>query len=100
MYLVLNGFFRALLANIQQALQLGIVKLQNIVLYRFARKSSFIGQGKNTLSIKTVLENLSRYLWCENQQLLPEILEGTNDRRKTTRNFLIGSHLCLLSCAR
>ena len=46
MYLVLKRFFCALLANIQQALQLGIVTLQKIVLYRFARKSSFIGQGK------------------------------------------------------
>ena len=55
-------FFCALLANIQQALQLGIVTLQKIVLCRFSRKSSFIGQGKNTLSIKTVLENPSRYL--------------------------------------
>ena len=62
MYLVLKRFFCARLANIQQALQLGIVTLQKIVLYRFARKSSFIGQGKNTLSIKTVLATLSRYL--------------------------------------
>ena len=86
MYLVLKRFFCLRLANIQQALQLGIVTLQKIVLYRFARKSSFIGQGKNTLSITTVLENLFRYLWYENQQLLPEILGGTNDRRKPTRN--------------
>ena len=100
MYLVLERVFLCvLLANIQQALQ-GIVTLQKIVLYRFARKSSFMGQGKNTLSIKTVLDDLSRYLWYENQQLLPEILGGTNDRRRTTRNFLIGSHLCLLSGAR
>ena len=62
MYLVLERFFfGAFLANIQQVLQ-DIVTLQKIVLYRFARKSSFMGQGKNTLSIKTVLENLSRYL--------------------------------------
>ena len=92
-------FFCALLANIQQAFQ-GIVTLQKIVLYRFETKSSFIGQGKNTLSIKIVLENLSHYLSYENQQLLPEILDGTNDRRRTSRNFPTSSHLCLLSGAR
>ena len=82
MYLVLERVFLCvLLTNIQQALQ-GIVTLQKIVLYRFARKSSFMGQGKNTLSIKTVLDDLSRYLWYENQQLLPEILGGTNERSK------------------
>ena len=89
MYLVLKRvfFFCALLANIQQAWQLGIDTLKKIILYRFARKSSFIGQGKNTMSIKTVLENLSRYLWYENQQLLPEILGGTNDRIKNYKKF-------------
>ena len=65
MYLVLKRFFFAHFwptFNTQQALQLGIVTLEKNVLYRFARKSSFIGQGNNTLSIKTVLANLSRYL--------------------------------------
>ena len=38
-------------------------------------------------AIKTVLENLSRYLWYENQQLLPEILGGTNDRIKNYKKF-------------
>ena len=100
MYLVLKRFFFcALLANIQQALQ-DIVTLQKIILYRFATKSSFIGQGKNTLSIKIVLENLSHYLSYENQQLLPEILDGTNDRRRTSRSFPTSSHLCLPSGAR
>ena len=100
MYLVFKrGFFCALLANIKQAWQLGIVTLKKILLYRFARKSSFIGQGKNTLSIKTVLENLSRYLWYENQQLLPEILGGTNDRRKPTRNSHWQPSLFTLLCA-
>ena len=91
-------YLDALLANIQQALQ-GIITLQKIILYRFATKFSFLGQVKNTLSIKTVLENLSRYLSYENQQLLLEILEGTNDRRRTSRNFPTSSHLCLLSGA-
>ena len=101
MYLVFKrGFFCALLANIKQAWQLGIVTLKKILLYRFARKSSFIGQGKNTLSIKTVLENLSRYLWYENQQLLPEILGGTNDRIKKLQEIFSLAAIFVYSLAR
>ena len=87
MYLVLERVFLCvLLANIQQALQ-GIVTLQKIVLYRFARKPSFMGQGKNTLSIKTVLDDLSRYLWYENQQLLPEILGSIEEELQETSSL-------------
>ena len=82
MYLVLERVFLCvLLANIQQALQ-GIVTLQKIVLYRFARKSSFMGQGKNTLSIKTVLPAI-----CDmkiNNSCQKFLEERTNERSKKT----------------
>ena len=57
MYLALERFFFcALLANIQQALS----RCKKLPSLDFQKKSSFIGQGKNTLSIETVLENLPR----------------------------------------
>ena len=56
-YLVLERGFLRTLANIQKALQ-SIVMLKIITPSRFAKKSSFIGQGKNTQSIETVIENL------------------------------------------
>ena len=81
MYLVLERVFLCvLLANIQQALQ-GIVTLQKIVLYRFARKSSFMGQGKNTLSIKTVLPAICDMKINNSCQ---KFLERTNERSKKT----------------
>ena len=81
MYLVLERVFLCvLLANIQQALQ-GIVTLQKIVLYRFARKSSFMGQGKTPCRLKQSLITFPAI--CDmkiNNSCQKFLEERTNDR--------------------
>ena len=85
MYLVLERVFLCvLLANIQQALQ-GIVTLQKIVLYRFARKSSFMGQGKTPCRLKQSL--IAFPAICDmniNNSCQKFLEERTNERSKKT----------------